>query len=416
MEKYSYYDYNKISNYISPHINNNHFIFMNKSKNKRDEEDLKKITENLKEERKKNKELKAENDKIIEDIISVRTNIKSLIPSLPQNKQFPFPTFENLIEQIRFYLNLEALKYYQRLQLKNQFPLDIILLHFKFILQKSQELIQSHFSNIDFLLNKKFKSPELTKPIQCVLKNAYQIDWKNIYNKISTEEKLNKMIIEIKQYVSLKLNKKLKNSKNSNSNNLSNIINFSSTAYLNHLKDFIKLTIEIILKCHINLPKICFDLTKIGRLEKFNPSIHECLVNEKIIRGCEVLVVCPAFYFTQGKSKKTICKDKVVLNGIIDSSIISFGFGNTINMLNNKNNLGHNFFDKKISESQEENESYYYNRNKYNEIIFGFKGNNNNRINNSSINNNKKNFYFQPEGDNGEENLLDCDGDEFYKK
>ena len=46
MEKYSYYDYNKISNYISPHINNNHFIFMNKSKNKRDEEDLKKITEN----------------------------------------------------------------------------------------------------------------------------------------------------------------------------------------------------------------------------------------------------------------------------------------------------------------------------------------------------------------------------------
>ena len=56
MEKYSYYEYNKIGNYISPHINNNHFKL--KSKNKRDEEDLKKITENLKEERKKNKELK----------------------------------------------------------------------------------------------------------------------------------------------------------------------------------------------------------------------------------------------------------------------------------------------------------------------------------------------------------------------
>ena len=108
-----------------------------------------------------------------------------------------------------------------------------------------------------------------------------------------------------------------------------------------------------------------------------------------------------------------------MLNGLIDNSIINFGFGNTINMLNNKNNSGHNFFDKKISESQEENQSYYYNRNKYNEVLFGLKGNsNNNKINNNSINsiNNNKNYYFQPEGDNGDENLLDCDGDEFYKK
>ena len=103
---------------------------------------------------------------------------------MSQNKKYPFPTLEQLIEEIKTYLTIDSVKYYQRLQ-NRQFPLDITILHFKYIMQKSQELLHTHFSNVDFILNKKFKSQELIKPIQSVLKNAYQVDWKNICNKIT---------------------------------------------------------------------------------------------------------------------------------------------------------------------------------------------------------------------------------------
>ena len=198
MEKYTYYDISKIR---SKNNNNsiNHIVTANnKIKNKTDEEEIKKNTEKIKEEKKLNKILKSENERLFKDIITIKTNIKSLIPSISQNKKYPFPSSDVLIEEIQTYLNLDSIKYYQRLQ-NRQFPLDSIILHFRSILYKSQEYLHNHFSNVDFMLNKKFKSSELIKPIQSVLKNAYQVDWKNIFIKLTTEEKLNKIVQEIKQ-------------------------------------------------------------------------------------------------------------------------------------------------------------------------------------------------------------------------
>ena len=314
MEKYTYYDISKIHTKNNNNSINRVVSGNNKIKNKTDEEEIKKTTEKIKEEKKINKILKTENERLFKDIITIKTNIKSLIPSISQNKKYPFPSLEILIEEIKTYINIDSVKYYQRLQ-NRQFPLDIIILHFRCILHKSQEYIHNHFSNAELILNKKFKSSELVKPIQNVLKNAYQVDWKNIYNKISNDEKLNKILQEIKQNITIKLNKK-------NNNNLNNISNYCSPTYMNHLKEYIKSSINILIKCFLNLPKICFDINKIGRLEKFNSTSNECFINEKILRGSDAIIIFPSFYYNSDKTKKIeiINKDKVVTNKLNDKN------------------------------------------------------------------------------------------------
>ena len=311
MEKYTYYEINKFQAKINNNSNSiSHIISSNnKSKSKADEDDIRKISEKIKEERKINKILKSENEKLFKDIITIKINIKSLIPTMSQNKKFPFPSMEILIEEIKSYISIDSVKYFQRLQ-NRQFPLDIIILHFRYIFQKSLDFLQCHFSNVDFILNKKFKSQEFTKPIQNVLRNAYQVDWKNILNKISSDEKINKMLQDIKQNITIKLNKK------NNNNNLNNISNYCSPTYMNHLKEYIKATLNILLKCYLIQPKICFDITKIGRIETFNSSSNECFINEKILRGSDVIIVFPSFYYHNEKLKKIeiINKDKVVTN------------------------------------------------------------------------------------------------------
>ena len=416
MEKYTYFEVNKI---YTKNYNNNHIqMGNNKSKTKNEEEELKKISEKLKEERKINTILKTENEKLYQDIITIKTNIKSLIPSMAQNKKNPFPTLEQLVEEIKTYIAIDSVKYYQRLQ-NRQFPLDIIILHFKYILQKTQELLHSHFSNVDFILNKKFKSQELIKPIQSVLKNAYQVDWKNICNKISTDENINKIIQEIKQNITIKLNKK-------NNNNISN---FSSPTYMNQLKEYIKTSINILLKCYMNTPKIYFDITKIGRIEKFNSTSNECFVNEKILRGWEVVIIFPSFFYTIDKLKKKeiINKDKVVANKLNEKSgnnTNNYGTNNSGYSYKNKNSFKNNYFTKKYEEEQDNNTNYY-NRNKINEIYTGYRNNNyswsnNNKNLNCHINTNQniKKIYFHQKNNKEDEEFIDSEKEDykFYKK
>ena len=419
MEKYTYYEINKFTK-----LNNNsitHNIPSSKGKNKTEDEEIKKISEKIKEERKINKILKTENERLYQDIITIQKNIKSLIPSISQNKIYPFPSLEKLIEEIKTYLNIDSVKYYQRLQ-NRQFPSDIVILHFRYILQKSQELLHSHFSNVDFILNKKFKSPELVKPIQNVVKNAYQVDWKNIFNKITTDEKLNKILQEIKQNITIKLNKKI----NSNLNNLSN---YCSPTYMNNLKEYIKTSINILLKCYLIIPKICFDITKIGRIEKFNSSSNESFMNnEKIMRGSDVVIVFPSFFYTNEKNKKIeiINKDRVVANKVVKNNSNYNNYGtngsNSGYSYKTKNSFKGNYFSKKYEEEQDNNN--YYNRNKINQIYTGYRNNNYSWSNNSNINSrlntnqNIKKIYFQPKRVNVDEELIDSENEnfKFYRK
>jgi hypothetical protein len=414
MEKNGYFEENKI---FPKKNNNNIFLGNNIIKEKNEEEELRKITEKLKEERKINNILKSENEKLYQDIITIKSNIKSLIPSIAHNKIFPFPTIEQLIEEIKTYISIDSVKYFQRLQ-NRQFPLDIIILHFKCILQKTQELLDTHFSNVDFILSKKFKSPELTRPIQSVLKNAYQVDWKNIFNKLSSDDKINIIIQEIKENITFKLNKKKYN----------NISNFGSPTYINHLKEYIIISLNILLKCFLNTPKIFIDITKIGRVEKFNSTSNECFLNDKILRGSEVVIVFPSFFYSMDKIKKKeiINKDKVVVNkfneknGSINNKN-NYGTNNSGYSYKNKNSFKNNYFTKKYEEEQDNN-SNYYNRNKINEIYTGYKNNNyswsnNNKNLNCHINTNQniKKIYFHQKGEKDEEHNDNDSEKEDYK-
>ena len=379
-----------------------------KKTSKNEEQELNLISSKLKEEKEKNKSLKEENEQLLKDIIIIKTNIKSLIPCLPQNRLYPFPSLEELVIHIQNFINNICVKFYNRLLKKNQFPFEVIIIHFKSILTKCQELINNHFSSVDTVLNSKFQNMELIKPLNSIIENAYQINWKNIYNKLTTEDKVNSLIEEIKQNIYEKAKQ-----------NPSYIIGYSSS-FTSYLKEFIKNSIEIFLKCYINQPKININLTKIGKMEQYNSLSNECLLDENIVRGDECFIILPSFHYINEKNKKKeiINKDKIVKSKekIINSVNLNLNSFNETNIsdnaifkntsksniinstkstnyfFNNKiynnrsNNIRMNYRDKKINYGNESHD-----RKKYSEIYSNSKSYANRNINyycNINTNNN----------------------------
>lgn len=379
-----------------------------KKASKNEEEELTLISSKLKEEKEKNKSLKEENEQLLKDIITIKTKIKSLIPCLPQNRLYPFPSLEELVIYIKDFINNICVKFYNRLLKKNQFPFEVIIIHFKSILTKCQDLINSHFACVDTVLNSKFQNIELIKPLNSIIENSYQINWKNIFNKLTTEDKLNSIIEEIKQSIYDQAKQ-----------NPSYIIGYSSS-FSSYLKEFIKNSIEIFLKCYISHPKININLTKIGKIEQYNSLSNECLLDENIVRGGECFIILPSFHYINEKNnkKEMINKDKIVKykenicnsvntnlnnyneNNISDNSIFkNTSKSNIINstkstnyFFNNKiynnrsNNIRMNYRDKKINYGNE-----FYDRKKYSEIYSNSKSYANRNINyycNINTNNN----------------------------
>lgn len=358
----------------------------NKSNNN-EEELIIQLSKNIKEERIKNKILKDENDKILKDIIIVKNNIKSLIPCLPQNRLYPFPPFDELIAHVLNFINIDSLKLYTRLQNKNNFSIELILKHFQDIFSKCQNMVISHFSNVDLILNVKFKNDKLIKPLNNIINNAYQVNWKFIFNKLASEDDINLIIQELKQNI---------NDKEKQNNNL--IIGYSSS-FTNNLKEYIKNSIEVFLKCYISIPQINIDLTKIGKLEKYNSFTNESLSKEIINKGEECYILIPSFYYYDNNSKKIeiINKDKCIINlekktnlaknensQVLYKNISKFNINkyDQISLNNNKINFRKN--------KNYENE--VYDRKKYSEIYFNSKSYANRNVNYYNFNTNIHNI------------------------
>lgn len=378
----------------------------------KNDEDLNIISSNLKEERKKNKILKEKNEQLIKDIITVKTKIKSLIPCLSQNRFYPFPTLEELIIEIENFINNDSVKLYNRLQKRNNFSIELIIIHFKTILKKCHDLISNHFSNVNIVLNEKFKNAELIKPLNSIIKNSYQINWKLIYNKLVAEDKLNLIIQEIKQNI---YNKSKQNP---------NIIIGYSSSLINCLKEYIKISIEIFLKCYISQPQINIDLSKIGNLQQYNFLNNECLLDENIVRGDECYLIIPSFYYNESgqlKKNEIINKDKIIRNNNKNNSsnnnnfcvnksnnyavyknIPNLNINNSIKSNNFNLNNSKNDSNSKVNYREKKNYGNdFYNRKKYSEIYFNSKSYANRNVNyynintnNSVSNNNTKKLHF----------------------
>ena len=81
----------------------------------KDEYEINLLSEKLKEEKQNNKNLKATNNQLLQDIIILKNNIKSLIPCFPKNWLYPFPPFDELIAHILNFINVDSYKLYLHL-------------------------------------------------------------------------------------------------------------------------------------------------------------------------------------------------------------------------------------------------------------------------------------------------------------
>lgn len=355
----------------------------------KDEYEINLLSEKLKEEKQNNKNLKATNNQLLQDIIILKNNIKSLIPCFPKNWLYPFPPFDELIAHILNFINVDSYKLYLHLLNKNQFPKEIILIHFKEIFIGCYELILNHFSNVENILIQKFENIEIIKSLNYILKNAYQVNWKYIYNKLINENNLGVIINDIKN----NLYEKAKQYSNFN-------IGFSSS-FINYLKEYIKSTIEVFIKCYICQPQVNVDLTKIGKILKFNSVTNECFPEENIERGNEVYILIPSFYYIEKNYKKSEVVNKNIIieniNKMNNNESTSFPMYKNKSKINLNNSKSKNLFinnneiksdkhsfNNKINFREKENcQNKHYDRKKYSEIY----------INSKSYANRNVNFY-----------------------
>lgn len=266
---------------------------------KADDESIREMSEKLKEERANNTQLKAKNQELLNEIILLKTNIRSLIPTINNNdnKNEKFPSFEELLEEIKTFLDIDSLKFYQKF-MKNQSNPELIIFYYENIFKKCNDIILSHFNPVQTIFKNKFKNSESLSPIDFVLKNSYQSEWKNIHSKICSEQRLSKLIADIKQAYSSKFK---------------GIINLTvSTQHI--LKEYLTKTLEIFIKCFINQPRISYNLNIIGSIDKFSKLQNDSFLEEKIVKNTEVLIVLPCFYYSSEKTKRNeiICKSKVI--------------------------------------------------------------------------------------------------------
>ena len=374
-----------------------------KTNEKEEEEEIIQLTIKLKDEKVKNKIIREENEQLIKDIITVKNNIKSHISCLPQNRLYPFPPFDELIAHIINFINIDSFKLYDHFYNKNQFPIEITILYFNEIFNKCHELILIHFSSVENILNNKFKNLELIKPLKSILKNSYQVNWKVIFNKLNNENNINQII----QHIKLKLQEQTKQNK-------TNTISYSPFLS-NNLKEYIKNSIELFLKCYISQPEINVDLAKIGKIQKFNSTDNECFFNVNIEKGDICYILIPSFYYIDTNNKKfeIINKDKIIKNiDIINSGneICNYSMYKNISKINlhnsklnklNYNKVNNNdkfsYNNNKINFREKKNfENEYYDRKKYSEIYFNSKSYANRNVNyyNFNTNNHSISIYY----------------------
>jgi hypothetical protein len=256
-----------------------------------EEYEIKEAMKKLKQEKNKNISLKKENNELYNEILILKSNIRSHISVHQKSKGNSFPSFETLKNNIIHFLEIDCLNFFKK-YLYDEFEIEGVEFFYKEVFKFCENILKNHFMKIEEKLDLKFKDKNVKNTLDCILKNTFQVDWKRLMNNLIKEEKYGEIMKNIQNTLEI-------NEKNERVN--TDII------------IFIKKAMEIIFQCYIHQPKISFDLNKIGVIVYFNEIKYEQFFGD-IKRGEKCRIILPSFtFYNEGKRiEEFINKEKVM--------------------------------------------------------------------------------------------------------
>ena len=288
-----------VDKYTRYGINNNKKLNSEKL-SAHEEYEIREVIQRLKQEKMKNLSLKKQNNELYNEILILKSNIRSQISFYQKTKGNYFPSFETLKNKINNFLKIDCFNFFKD-YLFEEYEIEGVEIFYREVFKNCEKILKEHFILIEEKLDLKFKDKNIRNTLDCVLKNSYQVDWKRIMENLIKENYYNNIMIDIQN--SLDIGEK-------------------DERVNNDIIIFIKKAMEIIFQCFVNQPKIYFDVNRFGNKVSFNKNKYEEFfgnISEK--EYCEVILPSFIYYNEVKKKEEKINKEKVMKPDFFENKI-----------------------------------------------------------------------------------------------
>ena len=121
-----------------------------------EEYEIKEAMKKLKQEKNKNISLKKENNELYNEILILKSNIRSHISVHQKSKGNSFPSFETLKNNIIHFLEIDCLNFFKK-YLYDEFEIEGVEFFYKEVFKFCENILKNHFMKIEEKLDLKFK-------------------------------------------------------------------------------------------------------------------------------------------------------------------------------------------------------------------------------------------------------------------
>ena len=243
--------------------------------------------------KKENQKLEQENQILLQELDTLRSNIRLMIPGFASNTSNSFPMLTELHNKINDYIKLSCQDIFFDL-LQPNLNMKGVVDFYKNIFIKITDYVEKYFNPVEKAINNTLFIDQIYEPIDNVLRKSYQFNWKYFYDEIKKSINYNEIIIEINNKLNLDLD-------DNNDNEEWTMI-----------KDFIFKTYEIIFFCYISDPIVTIDISQIGKEVKYNSMTHDSL--DGFIKSKQIsTIVLPTFYKGKVSTKNSMLVKSQVL-------------------------------------------------------------------------------------------------------
>jgi len=265
-----------------------------------EEYEIREVIQRLKQEKMKNLSLKKQNNELYNEILILKSNIRSQISFFQKTKGNSFPSFETLKNKINNFLKIDCFNFFKD-YLFEEYEIEGVEIFYREVFKNCEKILKEHFILIEEKLDLKFKDKNIRNTLDCVLKNSYQVDWKRIMENLIKENYYNNIMIDIQN--SLDIGEK-------------------DERVNNDIIIFIKKAMEIIFQCFVNQPKIYFDVNRFGNKVSFNKNKYdEFFGNIYEKEYCKVILPSFIYYNEVKKKEEKINKEKVMKPDFFENKI-----------------------------------------------------------------------------------------------
>ena len=243
------------------------------------------IIDKIKNERKKNVQLKKQNQET-EKMLLLNKSSQMIRGNTTTND---FPSENDIKLQLNRFINVDLFMFF-KYPLSSDFIVEGIVLFYQKLFVLSHNKIKSHFEKMNNLISFTLQTQKTIEPLDWILRKSSQANWEGVLESIENKESYFTTVQDIQNVLNIE-------TKSGDANVL--------------IRNLFKKTLDILRKCYIMDPKIFYEIDSIGQRVFFDEKDHEA-VEGTIMAKTECFILTPSFYYFIDGNKVIIEKSKVI--------------------------------------------------------------------------------------------------------